>query len=149
MQAGKARVVLVSGDHGTARYDEVNVMHDWLVAHQVPDDRIFTDHAGFRTLDTMARAAEVFAVGSAIVCTQRFHLGRSLYLARAFGIDAVGVVADRRLYLGVINNAVREAVARAVAVGDVHLWHRGPRFLGNPIPVTGPAAASRDSRNVR
>lgn len=148
-RAGRVRVILVSGDHGTAGYDEVNGMQRWLADRGVPTDAIFLDHAGLRTLDTMVRAAQVFQVRDAVICTQRFHLPRSLYLARHAGIDAVGLVADRRAYTDARQDALREVVARTKAVLDVAVLGTGPRHLGEPIPIDGSAAASHDRQSQR
>lgn len=127
LRAGKVQEVLVSGDHGARSYDETGAMRRWLLAAGVPEVRIKLDHSGFRTLDTMARAARVYGVEGAVICSQRVYLGRAVFLARAFGIDAVGVEADTRLYLGRRVAVLREAVARLAAVIDVHVLHRGPR----------------------
>lgn len=130
LRAGKVQDVLVSGDHEARSYDETGAMRRWLLAAGVPEARIKLDHSGFRTLDTMARAARVYGVQSAVICSQRVYLGRALFLARAFGIDAVGVEADARLYLGRRLAVLREVVARLAAVIDVHVIHRGPRVEG-------------------
>ncbi len=132
---GKVRRILVTGDNGTNQYDEVTVMQRWLLARGVPAAAVQRDHAGFRTLDSMARAAQVFRVRHAVVCTQRFHLARSMFLARRYGLDAVGAEADRRPYQKALRDAVREVAARAVAVSDVFITRRRPRFLGEQIPL--------------
>jgi SanA protein len=139
---GTVNKILVSGDHSKNDYDEVNAMREWLVTRGVPDDVIYTDHAGLRTHDSMVRAASIFHVDSAIICTQRFHLYRSVYLARRAGIDAVGVPADRSVYVSRNWDALREAFARPIAVFDA-LIDRPPAHLGPAVPVTGPASASR------
>jgi SanA protein len=143
-RAGKVRRILVSGDHAQPGYDEVNVMRRWLRDRGVPDEAIFMDHAGLRTNDTMQRAARVFEVRDAIVCTQAFHLPRALYLARHAGIDAVGFVADRQVDPQASADRTRELLATALAVVDVALG-RGPRFLGPKVPIAGDAAATHDA----
>lgn len=140
---GRVRRILVSGDHGRTNYDEVGAMGAAMVREGVPPQDVFLDHAGFRTLDTMHRAAAVFGVQDAIICTQRFHLPRSIYLARHFGIDAVGVVADRQLYSAALYNELREALARASAVLDIFLG-RGARMLGPKIPIRGSGLPTHD-----
>lgn len=132
---GVVRKVLVTGDNGREDYDEVTNMRRWLVARGVPEGDVVRDHAGFRTWDSMVRAVKVFRVRHAVVCTQRFHMARSLYLARAAGLDAVGAVADLRPYHGRWRFAAREVFARTAAVLDARLLHRNPRFLGPVIPV--------------
>lgn len=141
--SGKVSRILVSGDHGSRRYDEVNAMHDFLVRAGVPDNVIFLDHAGFRTLDTMQRAARVFGVRAAFVCTQAAFLPRSLFLARAAGITAEGARSDRHEYDHAFLWSVRERIAVASAVAESALGH-GPRCLGPHIDLSGPAAATHD-----
>jgi SanA protein len=132
---GRVRAVLVSGDHGAPEYDEVLAMRRWLVAHGVPASDVHEDHAGFRTLDTMERAARVFEVRDAIVVTQAFHAPRATWLARRAGIDAVGYAAPRLHSTFSLKNEAREVFARAGAMLDV-IAGTEPRFLGPTIPIT-------------
>jgi SanA protein len=142
-RAGKVEKVLASGDHGQVTYDEVNVMRRELVRLGVPDEDVFTDHAGFDTWDSVVRARKVFAVESALIVTQGFHLPRAVWLARRAGLDAHGVAADVGGYAGQARKgSVREVVARTKAAADV-VTGAEPRFLGERIPITGDG---RDSR---
>jgi SanA protein len=140
---GRVKRLLLSGDHGTRGYDEVNAMMDWLVAHGVPQAHIFLDHAGFDTHDTMVRARQVFAVTDAAVVSQRFHLPRAVYLARAAGIEATGVQADPPGGSVCRGSRVREPLACLKAWIDVSIGS-GPRHLGPSIPITGSPCASYD-----
>jgi SanA protein len=140
---GRVDRVLVSGDHGRPEYDEVNPMRHELVHLGVPDDDIFTDHAGFDTWDSMVRARKVFEVKSAIVVTQRFHMARALWLGRHAGLRVDGVVAGRSGYGRDAHRLrVREVFARVKAVQDV-ITRDQPRLLGSPVPITGDAGLSR------
>lgn len=143
-RAGKVSRILVSGDHAAPEYDEVNAMWRWLEARHVPAKDVFLDHAGLRTLDTMARAAEVFGVDSAVVCTQRFHLPRSVFLARRQGIDAVGLVADRREYRKRYRNKAREFVAKSVSFMDSYVFRTRPTHGGPEISINGDGVATHD-----
>lgn len=116
LRAGKVARILVSG--GPA---EAAGMQAWLARHDVPD--ALADPAGLRTWTTMRRADALLGPARVVVCTQRFHLPRSLFLARAAGLDAVGLVADARRYGGAGYNASREACARMRAWLDV-AWSR-------------------------
>ncbi len=140
-KAGKVKHILVSGDNDGRGIDEVNPMRTWLIDHGVPSSAIYMDHAGFRTHDTMQRAAKVFGVKDAIVCTQDFHLARSVFLARAAGIDAVGIPAQERRWRTTTKAQTRETAARMRAAADVAIGIQ-PKYLGEKIPV-GTAAASR------
>jgi SanA protein len=142
-EAGRVDKLLLSGDHGQDSYDEVNAMLRYARDRGVPDQDIFTDHAGFSTYDTMYRARDVFLVKDALVVTQRFHLARAVYTARALGLDAVGVAADIQPYQNERRFAMRDWLARVKAFGTLHITKPEPRFLGPEIPIDGPRGASR------
>lgn len=142
-RAGRVQRLLLSGDHGTRGYDEVNTMKGWFMAHGVPADVIFLDHAGFDTYDTMVRARQVFRVDDAVVVSQAFHLYRAVFLARAVGLRASGYAADPPEGSACGGSAVREPLACLKAVLDVLLSSQ-PRFLGPAIPVEGSPEASFD-----
>jgi SanA protein len=133
-RSGKGRVILVSGNREDG-YDELAAMHGWLLQHGVRDADIVDDPAGFRTLDTMERAARVFKVKGAIICTQGVHMPRALYLARAAGIDAVGLVANPGGPAHILY-APHETLGSAVAFVETALG-RGPQDLGPPQPIEG------------
>jgi SanA protein len=133
-RAGRVEKVLVSGDHGTWRYDEPDTMRKALVEAGVTPRDIFEDHAGFDTWATMVRARSVFGVRSAVVVTQGFHMPRALYLADAAGIDATGLTADLHEWGHQGDkSAVREVLSRVKAVADVVL--DTPAMAGPRIPV--------------
>ena len=124
-------------------------MFAWLTARGVPRDRVYVDHAGLRTHDSMQRAARIFEVDSAVICTQRFHLPRSIYLARAAGIDAVGLVADRRVYARRRRDARREFAARVKAFLDIEILGTEPKHLGRRVPISGAASRSHDESMIQ
>jgi len=132
---GKAKKILVSGDHGRVNYDEVNVMKDYLMEKGVPREDIFMDHAGFNTYDSMYRAKAIFQIETLLICTQDFHIGRSLYIARKLGIDAYGYPCEDDTAYKTYNN-MRESLARVKAVFDV-IIKRKPKYLGEQIPISG------------
>lgn len=121
--------VLVSGARNGA-YDEAGPMRRWLSQRGVPAGRITDDHAGYRTLDTMERAARVYHVSRAVVCTQSFHLPRAIFLARRAGIEAVGLAPDTATPDRSTGDLVREGVATLVAVLDSYILGRQPRQPG-------------------
>jgi SanA protein len=141
---GRVDKVLASGDHGRPDYDEVNAMRRELVRLGVPDRDVFTDHAGFATLDSVVRARKVFGVHSAIVVTQGFHLPRALWLARRAGLTAYGLEAGAGNAYGSKGTIarVREMFARTKAVADF-VTGAQPKFLGPHIDIAGDARASR------
>lgn len=59
-RAHKIDYIIVSGDNSRAEYDEPTDMKNDLVASGVPEERIFLDYAGFRTLDSVVRCRDIF-----------------------------------------------------------------------------------------
>ena len=135
-ELGAAPKLLMSGDHGRQEYDEVNVMKDYAVTAGVASEDVFMDHAGFSTYESMYRARDVFCARRVIIVSQRYHLYRAVYDARALGLDAWGVAAEDVAYLGQTARNLRELLAR----NKDALWcllQPEPTFLGEAIPVSG------------
>lgn len=132
---GKAGKILVSGDHGTKEYDEVNAMKDYLLKKGVPREDIFMDHAGFDTYDSIYRAKHIFEVNTLLISTQRFHINRSLYIARKLGIEAYGYPSpDKDIYnMKTLN--IRESLAKIKAFFDTDIFKTKPKFEGDTIPI--------------
>jgi SanA protein len=134
-KAGKVRKLLVSGDNGTVAYDEPTAMRDALVKLGIPEKSIVLDYAGFRTLDSIIRAREIFGVSRCTIVTDDFHLPRALFIAGERHINAVGFQTqpvDRRISP---MTYVREVGARSLAWLDMHVIVRQPRFLGKREPI--------------
>ncbi|MBK5929537.1 hypothetical protein CCR82_03055 [Halochromatium salexigens] len=127
--SGRVLGILVSGDNATRYYNEPIAMQRDLMALGVPGEHITLDYAGFRTLDSMVRAKEVFGLDRVLVVSQRFHLARAIFLARRFGLNAHGFAAADPPHLGYVRVRAREILARSAAVLDL-LTGQGPRFLG-------------------
>ena len=66
-KSGAAKKLIMSGDHGSEDYDEVNTMKSYAVENGIPDNDIFMDHAGFSTYETIYRAREIFEADSIII----------------------------------------------------------------------------------
>ncbi len=134
--ASKGTKLLMSGDHGSEDYDEVNAMKSFAVAAGIPSEDIFMDHAGFSTYESIYRAREIFGASRIVVVTQEYHLYRALYIARCFDIEAVGVGADLRQYRGQIYRSARETLARNkdffMCITKPH-----PTYLGERISLDG------------
>lgn len=142
--AGKAGKLLFSGDHGQTDYDEVNAMMDYAISKGMPKEDIFLDHAGFSTYESMYRARDVFCVKSVIIVTQQFHVSRAVYIARALGLDAVGVNSDPRAYSNATSDAIRESLARVKDFFSVNVFLPEPKYLGDAIPIFGESGATHD-----
>jgi SanA protein len=131
--AGKVKHLIVSGDNHAQGYDEATDMRDALVAAHVPIGAIALDYAGFRTLDSVVRAKEIFGQRRLTVVSEAFHNYRALFICRKYGIDAVAFNA-RPVSLRVSRwPAVREWLARVKVVLDLYVLRTHPRFLGPPV----------------
>jgi len=91
-RAGKVRRIIVSGSPESRGHSEPVVMRRYLRARGVPDEAVVLDESGVDTYSSCRTAAQEH--DSLIVVTTRFHLRRSIALARRNGIDAHGVGHD-------------------------------------------------------
>ncbi len=139
----KINKILVSGDHGTKNYDEVNAAKKYLLSKGVKGEDIFLDHAGFDTYDSIYRAKEVFGINDVIIISQNFHLARALYIAFNLDINAQGFSADLHKYISEERNNLREFFARIKAFYDVQ-FNSLPEFLGSKIDIYGDGKQSWD-----
>ena len=142
---GKVKKLLMSGDHGQTTYDEVNRMREYAQGKGIPPEDIFMDHAGFSTYESMYRAKEIFKVESSLIVTQKFHLPRSIYIAKRFGIKANGVIADKYDYAGQEYNILREVLAITKDFYKTNIFRVKPTFLGDSIPIDGDGTITQDS----
>lgn len=140
MEAGKGRKLLLSGDHGQRYYDEVNAMRLYVLANapDIAEEDIFMDHAGFNTYDSMYRAQDVFKVQDLVIVTQQFHISRAVWIARSLGLNAAGYARKQDRFNKRLLAAwnIREYLARIKAFGYI-IFRPKPRYLGDPIPITG------------
>lgn len=130
----KVKHILVSGDNGSQYYNEPRDMLKALGDLNIPDTVISLDFAGFRTLDSVVRSKEVFGQQEITIVTQEFHCYRSLFIANYYGIKAVAVSADNGDYIG-FNLATREILARTIAVLDLYVFQRSPKYLGEQVEL--------------
>ena len=128
--------ILVSGDHTEENYDEVNVMKKYLIENNIPSEKIFMDHAGISSYDSIYRAKKIYKANRIIIVTQKYHLYRSLYIAKKLDIEAYGVVADKREYQNQSKRDIREFLAR---IKDFFkcIYKPTSNYLGEVHPISG------------
>jgi SanA protein len=139
-RSGKVSGLLVSGDHSPPAYSEPTLMREDLIRLGVPGDRIASDLAGLRTLDSVVRAKEVFGLSSFVVVSQRFHCERAIFIARAHGIEAYGFPAEGVPFPWSWRARAREFFARLLVWTDLYILGRRPRHLGPFRPLSFPDA---------
>ena len=111
-KSGAAKKIIMSGDHGRADYDEVNVMRAFALEQGVRAEDIFLDHAGFSTYDSVYRAKNIFGAENIIIVSQKYHLYRALYISEKLDVKAAGVSANLNTYGGQLKRDIREIIAR-------------------------------------
>lgn len=134
-KVGKVQKLLMTGDNSRNNYNEPEAMRQQALMEGVPASAIVCDYAGFRTYDSLYRAHAIFGVTSALLVTQRYHLPRALYIAHHLGIEAVGVNAAKRHYVGQWSFDLREIAAVEVAWVQATITRPHPKYLGKPEPL--------------
>lgn len=134
-KAGRVKHLLVSGDNSSKYYNEPNDMHHALEESGVPAESITRDFAGFRTLDSIVRAHEIFQLDHFTIVSDGFHLPRAVFIAKRYGLEVRGVASERVPLRWSFKTEAREWLARVKAVLDIYLLDTPPRFLGEPIPI--------------
>ncbi|MEG0927646.1 MULTISPECIES: SanA/YdcF family protein [Chryseobacterium] len=133
-KTGKIQYIIVSGDNSTKDYNEPEDMQAALVQQGVPQDKIILDHAGFRTLDSVVRAKDIFGQTKIVIISQKFHNERAVFLAQKNGMEAFGYNAeDVNKYAGLKTN-MREYLAKAKVYWDL-LFGVEPKFGGEKIII--------------
>ena len=135
--------IIMTGDHGSKEYDEVNVMKKFAMDNGVPSGDIFMDHAGFSTYESLYRAKEIFEADKVVIVTQEYHLYRALHIANKLGIEAYGFTADPRQYAGATYRETREILARNKDFVQC-IFKPEPTYLGEVIPVFGNGNVTND-----
>jgi SanA protein len=140
-KAGKVKHLLVSGDNHVKTYDEPDDMRAALIAAGVPAAAITCDYAGFRTLDSVVRAKEVFGLQRCTIISEAFHCPRAVWIAQQHGLDAVAYAApDVSKMSWALRAKLREELARTWCAVDLFVLHRGPKFAGPREPIMLSAA---------
>lgn len=133
-KSGKIQYIIVSGDNSTKDYNEPEDMQLALIENGVPQDKVILDHAGFRTLDSVVRAKDIFGQTKLIIISQKFHNERAVFLAQQNGMDAFGYNAvDVNKYAGLKTN-MREYLAKAKVYWDL-IFGVQPKFGGERIVI--------------
>jgi vancomycin permeability regulator SanA len=135
--AGKVEHLIMSGHNPSPYYNEPAAMRQFALDLGVPDDAIILDLGGDRTLETCARAKDVYGVTNAFLVSQSFHLPRAIYICNRLDVSAVGVSADRFPYR---NRAMLYWNLREIPATLVAFWEL---FFSGQGAVVATAARDR------
>jgi len=111
-EAEKVSVLIMSGAQ-----NEAEAMKKYAVAHGIPEAAITEDSAGLNTMSSIKNIDVLDR--SIIIITQKYHLPRALFIANHFGIDAVGIIADKHEYTKIYEFKKREILATAKTILDL------------------------------
>ncbi|PMK75976.1 membrane permeability protein SanA [Vibrio breoganii] len=131
----KVRGFLLSGDNAHRSYNEPWTMKRDLLRAGIPEELIFLDYAGFRTLDSIVRAKQIFNLNDFTIVTQTFHCDRALFIANYYKADAICLGVPSPKPRSWFNVRVREVFARIKAMLDVYIMNTQPKFLGPQEPI--------------
>ena len=96
---GVSQKIIVSGDCSGEDYDEVSAMKKYCIDNGVAEDDVIRDDAGYSTYETMDNVVNGMGYERIIVVTQKYHVYRSVYIARRMCADADGFSTDYRDYI--------------------------------------------------
>ena len=104
--------LLMSGDDREVSNHEVKTMQQYALNEGAVPSDVILDAEGFSTYESVVRAKELFGAEKILIVTQEYHLYRAIYTAEALGLEAYGLPADERTYVGQIQREIREVLAR-------------------------------------
>jgi len=116
-------VAIVSGGMGKGEdITEARAMHDWLVQHGLPEERVLMEPKATSTEENLRYSFEIIRErgdepdGNVAVVSSAYHLFRAKSMARLQGVEAAGVAAPWGYKMVMLNYFIREAF------GVTHLW---------------------------
>jgi SanA protein len=126
----KIKYIIASGAlHIDTPYDGPANMEEALIAQGVPADRIIKDGYGYRTLDSIFRARDVFGLDSFTVISQHSHIVRAVYIAKHENLNVVAYAADdcdiKKLN---VKNDIRECFAKVKMMLDLYILNTQAKF---------------------
>ena len=130
----KIEYLILSGDNSTDSYNEPNTMKNDLLKLGVDENKMYLDYAGFRTLDSVVRAKEVFNQNNFTIISQEFHNQRALFIANRKNISANAFNAQDVPPNQSLLVLTREKLARVKTILDL-FFQVEPKFLGKKIII--------------
>lgn len=135
-QQGHVEHLLLSGDNRSHYYNEPAKMQEDLLERGVPLEAMTLDSAGFSTFDSLKRSRDVYGLHKLLLITQGYHLPRALFIADHLDVEVSGCAAEGPEWSAMRKVWFREVAARLKTLGDLYIWQREPRILGDPQPIS-------------
>ncbi len=108
----KISLIIMSGSS-----HEAKTMKQYAIKNNIPEESILLDEEGFNTLASIENINPLNR--SVSIISQKYHLPRALFIANAKGLDAVGMTADKHIYIKIIQFKTREIFANSKAILDI------------------------------
>ncbi len=128
-KSGKVERLMITGDDGWFRADEISAMKNRLLDLGIPAEKISADPHGYRTYESCIRETQLYNIDQALVISQSFHLPRIQYLCENFGLKTTLVQADLRDYHSFWVAHGREYLARLKALLQIRVTKPAPMSL--------------------
>ena len=116
-------VAIVSGGMGKGEaLTEAQAMHDWLLRHGIPEERILMEPKATSTQENLSYSFGLIRErgdepdGNVAVVSSTYHLFRAKSMARLQSVEVAGVAAPWGRTMVMLNYFIREAF------GVTHLW---------------------------
>lgn len=116
-------IAIVSGGMGKGEaVTEAQAMHDWLLQHGIPEERILIEPKATSTQENLSYSFDIIRArgdepdGRVAITSSAYHLFRAKSMARLQGVEAAGVAAPWGYPSVMLNYFIREAF------GVTHLW---------------------------
>ncbi len=119
--AWKIQKIIVSWYDKDETYLEAMSMGEYMLSKSVREEDLVIDSWWYDTLASVQRAKNEFGVEKMIIFTQRYHLWRSVFLAKHSDVDAVWYSTDHHAYSVSDLWTLREMFARVKAFIEVML----------------------------
>lgn len=135
-KAGKIDIILISGANNIHR-NEGNMpmeMRNVLIAKGVPDEDIYLDYEGHRTIRTVEKVRKVYGLDSVTFISQSGHNARALIMADHYGLNAVAFNACKASdFSQYLKSEIHEIAARPIMYYDLifndkfNFWEKNKR----------------------
>lgn len=127
----KVSKLIMTGDDGAHRFNEVDAMKLYAIEQGVPDTAVDIDPHGYNTYSSCYRASHEYHLESVIAISQTFHLPRIVYFCSQQGIQTAYIAADDPAYSPLGNlwtMHIREMLARLKGVWQTKFTRPVPRM---------------------
>lgn len=115
------RKIVVSWYDKDETYLEAMSMWGYMLSNSVEEWDVYVDSWWYDTLASVQRLRKNFDIDKIVIFTQRYHLWRSVFLAKNNNIDAVWFTVDDDMFSLSDIFTLREMLARVKAFVEIYI----------------------------